>query len=429
MQAFVARQPILNRRNLTVGFELLHRDGPENIFPKGVEESVATSRLMSSTLFNEGIGYFTMGKPALINFGYDAIVKGLPGLLPPERVVIEILENAEPDHFLYGACKDLVRNGYKLALDDFVLSKPWQRFLPLVKMVKFDIQKTPLESLHKVLNVFRNSSNKNVRGIKLLAERIETAEEYNLAREMGFDYFQGYYFSRPHIVTTEDSPIRHAGLLAVYAEVMREDSRVDVLDKLFKQDPGLTYKLLTYLNSGIFQAGTEINSVKTAILYLGQINMRRFVSLLITASLDAGKPNYLVHESILRARFCELLASRCNRSMQEDAFFVGLLSLLDALLDRPLGQILEKINVGAAIKEALTMKDESVSFAGGFLSNILDVVKIHETGNWEDLQTRCRELNLDEAIVPGVHAEAIRWTADFVGLVRPEDDNPYAKLG
>lgn len=415
MQVFVARQPILNRRKGVVAYELLYRDGPQNCFPMGMDGASATSRLISQTHLNAGIFSYTRGRSALINFTYEAIIEGVPKLLPVNEVVIEVLETAKPDDELYKACKELFTMGYKLALDDFVYEEQWLRFLPLLKMVKFDITQTPLQELREVKPFIESHPVQNVRNIKILAERVETEEQFNQALDMGFDFFQGYFFAKPKMLANSDTKPHQAALLAIYAEVMRDHYNVARLDKLFKQDPGLTYKLLSYLKTGTFRTAAEITSIKTAILYLGETQMRRFVALLVTANLDSTKPGELVFNSIMRARFCELLASRVNKALQEQAFFVGLLSLLDAILDRPLAKILTQISVAVPIKEALIMGEESgISDESQQLNFILECVKAHETGSWRGLQRAVAKLRIDEAVIPPMHQQAISWTSEFL---------------
>lgn len=431
MKVFVARQPIMNRNNRVVAYELLYRDGAENVFPVGVDEHEATSRLITRTQLNSGMRSFTQGKTAFVNFGQKALLSGLPELLPHKEVVIEILEDVEPNDEVYEACKRMFKLGVRFALDDFIYQKEWNRFLPLVKLIKFDIHRTPLQNLGPFIQKLKAHSAENVRKIKLLAERIETKEEYQLAVELGFDYFQGFYFAKPAMVSATDANPEHVVLLTIYHEAMRPDPNVTKLDKLFKQDPSLTYKLLNYINSGLFGNTNEINSIKTALLYLGQEKTRRFIALMVTACIKTQKSHHLIEASILRARFCELISLNVQRKLADSAFFIGLLSFLDAILDRPLALILSQIAVSKDIHDALVGEESSMSESAKQLKSMLEVVKVHETGSWRGLQKACAKLRLDEKKVPELHSDSIRWLQDFLNRTtqhEAESDKQLAEL-
>jgi EAL and modified HD-GYP domain-containing signal transduction protein len=420
MKVFVARQPIMNRNNQVVAYELLYRDGAENVFPVGVEEQEATTRLINRTQLNSGLKSFTQGKPAFVNFGQQALINHLPELLPQKDVVIEILEDVEPNDEVYAACQIMFKRGCRFALDDFIYKKEWNRFLPLVKMIKFDIQKTPLDKLSPFISKLKRHGVENVRKIRILAERIETQEEYKQAVDLGFDYFQGFYFAKPAMLETTDATPEHVVLLTIYHEAMRREPNVLKLDKLFKQDPSLTFKLLNYINSGLFGNTNEINSIKTALLYLGQEKTRRFIALMVTACLKTQRSHFLIEASILRARFCELICLSVNRKLADSAFFIGLLSYLDVILDRPLAQILGQIAVSKDINHALVGEENNMSETAIQLRYMLDIVKIHETGSWRGLQKACAKLRIDENKIPQMHSDSIRWLEEFLNRANPD---------
>ena len=400
MSVFVARQAILNRNQNVVAYELLFRDSPENCFP-GVSDGQATARLIMENQLNLGTRHITSGKKALINIGPESLKLDLCEFLPCKDVVIELLETIEPNDDTYELCRKLFHSNYKLALDDFVYSPQWERFLKLVNLIKFDIRLTPLDEIPLVVNKLKKHKN-----IKLLAEKIETDEEYKLARQMGFDYFQGYYFARPAMIEQKDIHYNYGLVIAIYSEVMKPDPDVKVITGLFELDAALAYKLLRLLNSGVFPLQSQISSLKQALVYLGQARLKKFVSLIVTAHTARTKPIELMQMCVIRARFCELIASKVAKQVQGEAFLTGLFSLLDAILDKPMDLLVDKLPFPDEIKVALTGEKNDLYY-------ILETVKAYETGSWWALEKAVSLINLDSAFLPKLYKQAVKWADSY----------------
>ncbi len=400
MSVFVARQAILNRNQNVVAYELLFRDSPENCFP-GVSDGQATARLIMENQLNLGTRHITSGKKALINIGPESLKLDLCEFLPCKDVVIELLETIEPNDDTYELCRKLFHSNYKLALDDFVYSPQWERFLKLVNLIKFDIRLTPLAEIPLVVNKLKKYKN-----IKLLAEKIETDEEYKLARKMGFDYFQGYYFARPAMIEQKDIHYNYGLVIAIYSEVMKPDPDVKVITGLFELDAALAYKLLRLLNSGVFPLQSQISSLKQALVYLGQARLKKFVSLIVTAHTARDKPIELMQMCVIRARFCELIASKVAKKVQGEAFLTGLFSLLDAILDQPMALLVDKLPFPDEIKAALTGEKNNLYY-------ILETVKAYETGSWWALEKAVLLINLDSAFLPKLYKQAVQWADSY----------------
>ncbi|MCK8125020.1 HDOD domain-containing protein [Pseudoalteromonas sp. S1610] len=400
MSVFVARQAILNRNQNVVAYELLFRDSPENCFP-GVSDGQATARLIMENQLNLGTRHITSGKKALINIGPESLKLDLCEFLPCKDVVIELLETIEPTDDTYELCRKLFHSNYKLALDDFVYSPQWERFLKLVNLIKFDIRLTPLDEIPLVVNKLKKHKN-----IKLLAEKIETDEEYKLARQMGFDYFQGYYFARPAMIEQKDIHYNYGLVIAIYSEVMKPDPDVKVITGLFELDAALAYKLLRLLNSGVFPLQSQISSLKQALVYLGQARLKKFVSLIVTAHTARTKPIELMQMCVIRARFCELIASKVAKQVQGEAFLTGLFSLLDAILDKPMDLLVDKLPFPDEIKAALTGEKNDLYY-------ILETVKAYETGSWWALEKAVSLINLDSAFLPKLYKQAVKWADSY----------------
>ena len=298
--SYIARQPILNSDKQTVGYELLFRDGPKNTFPE-VDPEQATSRLLSDHFLNTH--YETLGdKLGFVNFPYQSLLNRVPTLFPSENFVVEILEDCPPTEELLDAIKDMAAKGYTIALDDFIPNKEWRPFLPYVSLIKFDIRLVPIEKAHIFMKRLKGSN------IRFLAEKVETYEEFEQAKEAGFEYFQGYFFSKPEMISKKALEPSFMTVIQLLTEISKQDIDYNAIESLISKDLSLSYKLLTFVNSSAI-VQTQIQSFHQALVYLGEDKLRKFISLVSLASTQDSKPDYLYGLSIQRARFCELILS------------------------------------------------------------------------------------------------------------------------
>jgi EAL and modified HD-GYP domain-containing signal transduction protein len=416
MKIFTARQAILDKENKVMAYELLYRDGEENSFPMNIDPHAATGRIIVRTHLNEGLSNITGGKTAFINFTEKCLLSDLPEMLPKDKVVIEILESVNPTDAVYEKCRALYKKGYRLALDDFVYKSSWARFLKLVRIIKFDITKTPLHTLPKFINSLREMQRKgNLKNkIALLAERVETHEEFELAKKLGFHFFQGYYFCKPEMHASKDVDLNSSSLLSVYQELCKKELNINAITKCFESDEGLTYKLLNFMNSGLFSVESPISSIKQALTYLGEEKLRRFLTLLTTSQMAVNKPKELVRVGIVRARTNEGIAEKVLPAMTNEAFLAGLLSILPGILDRPIGQILENLPVTEEISDALLPK---VGKPESTLRIVLKVTELIEKGSWHLTTKECLKLkNISYDDVNEIHTDALGWAKQFEDL-------------
>ncbi|MBB1443933.1 EAL and HDOD domain-containing protein [Pseudoalteromonas sp. SG43-3] len=400
MSVFVARQAIFNRSKKVVAYELLFHDSPKNYFPD-IAEGQATARLIMENQLNLGTRHITSGKKALINIGPESLKLDLCAFLPCQDVVIELLETIEPTDDNYELCRGLFHSNYKLALDDFVYKPQWDRFLKLVKLIKFDIAITPLSEIQPIVTKLQAHKQ-----IKILAEKIETQEDYELAFDMGFDYFQGYFFAKPTMIKQNDIDYNYGLVVAIYAEIMKQSPDIKTIASLFELDAALAYKLLRLINSGVFPIQSQISSLKQALVYLGHERLKKFVSLIVTAHTAGKKPAELMQVCVVRARFCELVAKKVNKSQSGEAFLTGLFSLLDAILDQPMSLLVEKLPFPDEIKTALLGDKNTLYY-------ILNVVKAYETGSWWALEQAVLLLNIDSAILPPLYQQSVDWADSY----------------
>lgn len=401
MDVYVARQAVLNVKKQTVAYELLFREGSNNVYPAGVESKAATSRLILNHHLNTGFDQITGGKKALINFCDKGIAERLPMLVPPENVIIEILETSKPTPELLQACSELNEKGYRLALDDFKYHSGWNKFFKHVRLVKFDLTVMTYEEITKQVTLLRK-----VKHLKFLAEKVETVEDFERCKELGFEFFQGYFFCKPEMLSNKDVGVNQAVVLAVLSEILKPHFSFENLTSHFEMDLALTYKLLKFINSGLFQLQEKVGSIKQALIYLGEGEARKFIALIAMAHLADGKPIELVRMSIIRAKMCESIAQRIDGCKPESSFLLGLFSLIDAILDKPMDDIAITLPVTDEIKEALL----------GFknpLYQMLQLIKAYESGSWYNTQRFANVVQLDENVLPDIYKNALVWANGY----------------
>lgn len=399
MDIYTARQAVLNKKQDVIGYELLFRDGPENYF-KEQDGHEATSKLIARTYLSDSIKSVTSNKVALINFTEQCLVSGLPFLLNPNEFILELVETVPPSDEIFNICVRLHKVGYSIALDDFIYHSDWERFFPYVKLIKFDIQQTPLASITQTINHIQETTH-----CLVLAEKVETHAEFEMAKQLGCNLFQGYYFCKPEMHRKRDIESNHIVLLMLQAEVSRTVFNADKIAKIFKQDSSASYKLLQFMNNGQFKLQREISSIKQAVVYLGITQVRKIIALLTTSILAEDKPIELTKLSLVRASCCENIATTSNPNMADAAFLLGIFSLLDAILDKPLGDVIKPLPLEPYIKEALidhTCRSE--------LALILRIVIALEHGNWELAELYGKKLNIDAVIINSAYKRAVEWT-------------------
>ena len=404
MYFYAARQPILDRDKKLIGYELLFRDGVDNVFPD-IDGDEATSRLIEGSQFNFGLEDLTDNKPAYINFTLETLQKGYPLLLGKEQVVVEILETVQPGKRLLALVKDLKEKGYILALDDYIHQPVWRHFYPYIDIIKIDFLTCDVDSIKAIIEAIKPYPH-----IKLLAEKVETYEKYQLALEMGFSYFQGFFFSKPEMVQSKTLPPSEMAL----AELLYETSSIDLnlrkITEVFERDVNLSYKLLRYSNSAAFKRRAEISTIKQALIVLGSEEIKRFLSLLFAAQVAADKPAELIRLSLTRARFAELLAISHGKMRDTGmAFLTGMMSLMDAILDEDMPSVMNKLPLTIEIKDAL-LKEE------GLLATYLKLVKFYEQANWEKAKEIQQQLGLKPEEVPDAYHDALSWSNDQMSV-------------
>ncbi len=389
---YVARQPILNADESVLGYELLFRDGVVDYFSSPDSDAASRSTLDASLLL--GLDVLCDGRLAFVNCTRDLLLNDYITLLPPDRVVVEILETVPADEPVIAACRRLKKAGYRIALDDFVPGDPREPLSRLADIIKIDIRRSsPAESA----SILRPSAE----GCRLLAEKVETQEEFLATRRAGFSYFQGYFFRRPELMRAREIPANRMNYLRLLKAVSRAELDPRELENAIKGEASLCYRLLRYLNSPLFGFPAEIRSVRHALVMLGEREVRRWLRLATTLVAGQSRSSDLVLAALVRARFCELLAPSLQPG-DPDLFLVGLLSLMDAILGIPMALVLAGISLDPETTAVLLGQSSPHS-------PIYELMLAQENGQWEKVAQLSGRLRLRGSFIAECHWKAMQW--------------------
>ncbi len=397
MDVFVARQPIFDRNKNIYAYELLFRSGKTNAFPD-IDGETATNSLLSSSFLTIGIEKICAGKPAFINFPQRLIEQGIPRFFPSRKMTVEVLEDAIITPKLIEECQELKRAGFQLALDDFVYHKNLEELLPFVNIIKFDFRITPPEELTVMFE--KLSAYK----LRLLAEKVENYEEFQFARDLGFHYFQGYFFSKPEILKNRELESSQLNTLQLLNAInSMDDLDIDQLEEIISQDISITYKLINYINSSQFSRLEPISNIRQAIAFLGEREIRVFVNIVGTTSLSKEKPRELIRMAMIRARFLQKLGEVKKQNSRE-LFLLGLFSLIDAMLDQKIETLMKRLTLSPDLNDALVDRK-------GELGIYLRLIECYESGNWIQFHYAKKRLNLEDELIAETYLQAVEWTS------------------
>jgi EAL and modified HD-GYP domain-containing signal transduction protein len=387
----LARQPIFDRKTRAVGYEVLFRAGPEVVLGEASPEH-ATAEVGVQALLDIGLDRLVGRKNAWINIPRNVLVSGVWEFFPPERVVLELLEDIEADDEVLRSMQRARGLGYALALDDFVLSARTEALVPFADYVKLDVVALSDEELLRSIRALRRPK------LEILAEKVETHAVYTRMRQMGCDLFQGYFFARPKLVKGRRLPNNRLALLRVVAGLQDANSSLERIEELIRADVGLSYRLLRYVNSVAIGMLAPIESIRHAIMTLGLDRVRACVMVLLLTAFDE-RPDELITMSLVRARYCQLLCEFQGLDAQR-GFLVGLFSSIDAFLDRELSTVVKVMGLADELARALIDHE-------GELGLVLEAAIACETANWQRLgETKFFTSSSREA-----YLEALAWSA------------------
>lgn len=397
MEAFIARQSILNRDLEVAYYELLFRDGIADFFCH-TDACDASGQVMANSVLLFDVCQLTSGKMTFINFPRELLLEEKFTILPQNLFSIELLEDTRIDTAVIRACRDLKDKGYMLILDDFAEREGMNELIELADIIKIDVLATSQENQRKIINKYRKD------GIFFLAEKVESRELFERSLYLGYEYFQGYFFHRPVLISQKDIPGYSHHYLTLMQVIGQANLDFSQIEKLIKSDISLSYKLLRYINSAFFGLGVEVKSIKHALAILGEREIRKWVCLLSMGNTAGDKPAELLVTSMLRARFCELLAPLIGLADKaQDFFLLGLFSMIDGVMDRPIDEAIREMPLTEEMKEALAGKSSSS------WSDPLNLVISYETGDWQSFTEISSRLNCREEKIPEQYIAAVSW--------------------
>ena len=393
---FLARQPIYDQKLNVFAYELLYRK-KANDQADVSDGDKATSDVIISSLVDIGLENIVGNRLAFVNMTRGFLLGELPLPQMQEQIVLEVLENEILDEALQAGLEELASKGYRIALNEFIYTPKFDRLLEISQFVKLDVSILSDADLQNHVDVLRKHK------IKLLAERVETQEKFEQCKSLGFDYFQGFFFCKPQVVIGKRVEGNRMIVLKLISELQNPQVSMDELENLIGRDATLAYHLLRYMNSAFYALRIKIESIKHALTLLGTDEVRKWASLMLMLRLTDEKPKELMLTGMMRAKMAELLAG--EKENADQYFSVGLFSILDALLDMSLQEVLDTLPLTNEMRSALENHE-------GEMGAILRNIKLYEQADWDELMTLIDRTSYQES-----YLQAIKWATELGGNI------------
>lgn len=397
MQLYIARQPIFNRDRDIIAYELLYRN-PKTKTAEQIDGDHATSSVLMITSVLASFEELLDGKQAFVNFTKTLLCDNTTTLFSSDYLVIEILEDIVPDEALIASLKNLKELGYTLALDDFTMKYPYREIIDLVDIIKVDFMLTSYIEQIQIVKKFKRP------GLKFLAEKVETEEEFERAKKMGYDFFQGYYFAKPSLFNYQDVSNTRYTCFKMLDALSTPSPNYDDLADIVEKDVAMSYKLFKYANSVIYGGREPLNSIRDALVRLGFKNLHNWIYLIILRSISYGQSNELLSISLQRAKMMESLAIQYEMpSKQSEYFIAGLFSLIDVLTSKPIEEAIVSLNLSDEVESAILNRENK-------MGKSLDLIIAYESGDWKDFEDICKQLKLKASKVIQAYVESLEWS-------------------
>jgi EAL and modified HD-GYP domain-containing signal transduction protein len=397
---YIGRQPIYDRDLKVVAYELLYRDSEDNR-ANITDVDVASADMIFTALVEFGLDRLVGEHRAYMNLSPNLLVSGKPLALPPEKVALEVLETTKVDDQVVASVRELAEHGFTIALDDFYYSDDWKPLVDRAHVIKVDVLTLSDDQVREQVDALKDYQG------KLLAEKVETQERFDLCKALGFDLFQGYFFCSPRVLRGNRLPTNRLPIIRLLAALNKPDATMEELEGLISQDVALSYRLLKYINSAFFGLSHDIESIRHALVLLGVRSVRRWATL-ISMAAASDKPHELMVTAMVRAKMCELLGSALGAAAPDTYFTVGLFSVLDALMDMPMEKTLEALPLSAEVEAALLERQ-------GPMGEVLDCVVAYERADWG----RLAALDLPPAAIRRAYLDAIAWVDEVEAALAP----------
>ena len=394
MFAFVARQPILDKERDVYAYELVFRDGKDGAYPESDERKTA---YIAEHFHALGLDDISGDKTSFIRFSPDKLIQGVPSDLDPNRVVIELNQNPIGESGVLDACEHLKNLGFKLALDDPNILSPKSEILSFVDIVKINLQSTRMDVLESQIPILRDAN------VELVAQQVNTYADFASSQSLGFHFFQGYFFAQPETRLQRDLPANKMTLVDLIGESSNADFNFERINQIIERDAALSYLLLRFINNPLIDKRYKINSLRHALTYMGEVEIKKFIALLSLATLSDEKPLELTHMSLVRAKFFDLLSVR--RKMGNNppiGFLIGLFSLLDALLDQDMPDILNQLPLAKEVNIGLLGENDE-------FNAYFTLARALESGLWLNVIKVAKQLGIDQKEIHGLYNQAIVW--------------------
>jgi EAL and modified HD-GYP domain-containing signal transduction protein len=397
----IGRQPILSRSGEIVAYELLFRSAGSLDMATVLDSSQASAQVILNTLSSFGLEAILGPHRGFINLELELLMSDAISLLPKDRVVLELLETLQVTPELIERCRVLKEEGFTIALDDHEFDPIYEELYSIVEIVKVDLVQSPVARLEEMVERFRPYK------VRLLAEKVETLEDFLLCRDMGFELFQGYYFAKPSLMEKKSFDDTGAHMLKLM-KLLNDDAEIDPIEQAFRGSPGLTYKLLLLVNSVSLGMRMKILNVRHALTTLGRKQIHRWVQLALFASdTDSGTENPLVEMAAVRAAFLEHLAGcipelKGNKDAVDQAFMVGILSLLEAIYDISMTEVIKTLDLSDEVSDALLAR-------GGIYGELLNLAELFEKMDFTAAAPKYLAIGLSPEDVMAALVSAYNW--------------------
>lgn len=395
---YLARQPIYDRKLDVFAYELLYRAADEAGAPAGLGDH-ATFTVLVNALTEIGLDELVGSKYAFVNLTRGFLVGENPLPFSGNKIVLEVLEDVVADAEVVEGVKQLADQGYMIALDDFVYDESLDDLIRACDLVKLDVMALDRERLRNHFELLTKF------GVKLLAEKVETQDDFEFCKALGFDYFQGYFFCKPKVLKRQRVPTNQLAATRLLAKLQDPDIDIDELSDMIGHDVSMTYRLLRYINSAIFSLPSKVESLHNAVVYLG-LNAVKQWAMVLAMSNVRDKPHELLVTALVRGKMCELLAKGQGYPNKDSFFLVGLFSVLDALLDMGMDELVESMSLADDINRALLLKE-------GDAGKVLTTVTAYGQGEWEHAAIEAFDLE----ILNKAYLDALKWAREMAGAV------------
>ena len=394
MFAFIARQPILDKSKSVFAYELLFRDGKSGAYPEHNEEK---SKFITEHFHPLGLDDICGEKKSFITFSSETLISRFPTNLNPDSVVVELADPTDTTSGLFEACQHIKQLGFKLAIDDPMMVGSKHDIFPLIDIVKVDVTKSRFETIEKQIPRYHDSN------VQLVAEQVNSQDHFSTCVDLGFDLFQGYFFSQPEARILRQLPASKMNVVDLMGESANSDFDIVRISQIIERDATLSFLLLKFINNPTINKRYKITSLRHALNYMGEVEIKKFIALLSLTNLGDEKPLEIIHMSLVRAKFFDLMAER--RGLKNNppiAFLVGLFSLLEGLLDQSMTDILKQLPLSEEVNDALLGKN-------GEMNSYMTLVRAFESALWMNVIKQAKLLGIDQKQLHVLYNQAIIW--------------------